>query len=264
MVPGLQANAETSTGATKFKEAVWAPPFKLAVTVTLWLVVTVPAVAVKEADVAPAVAITETGMVSEALLSESATTVPPVGADWFRLTVQVVEAPELTLGLHARAETAGATRLKVVLWEAPFRVAVVVAVWLVVIVPTVAVKVVKVPFAGTVTDAGTVSAVLLPESPTTVLAGAGWFRVMAQVLALPESKLDGLHCREARASGGTKVREVARELLPSEPVITAVCVVTNVPAVAAKPAPVCHAATTTEAGTVSAELLDDKVIVAPD
>ena len=84
------------------------------------------------------------------------------------MTVQVVDAPELMLvGLQARAETSmGATRLKVVLWEARFRVAVMVADWVVVIVPTVAVKVVEVLLAGTVTDAGTVSAVLLLESAT--------------------------------------------------------------------------------------------------
>ena len=80
----------------------------------------------------------------------------------------MVDAPEFTLvGLQARAETSmGAARLKVVLWEARFRVAVMVADWVVVIVPTVAVKVVEVLLAGTVTDAGTVSAVLLLESAT--------------------------------------------------------------------------------------------------
>jgi hypothetical protein len=84
------------------------------------------------------------------------------------VTVQVVDAPEFTLvGLQARAETnMGAARLKVVLWEARFRVAVMVADRVVVIVPTVAVKVVEVLLAGTVTDAGTVSAVLLLESAT--------------------------------------------------------------------------------------------------
>src|ERR1039457_3122322 len=86
----------------------------------------------------------------------------------FNKVVQVVDAPEFTLvGLQARAETSmGAARLKVVLWEARFRVAVMVADWVVVIVPTVAVKVVEVLLAGTVTDAGTVSAVLLLESAT--------------------------------------------------------------------------------------------------
>ena len=88
--------------------------------------------------------------------------------------MQVAVAPELTLvGLQATAEiSVGATRLKVVLWEAAFKVAVTLADWFVVIVPTFAVKVLEVPFAGTVTDAGTVSAPLLEESPT-VLPPAG-------------------------------------------------------------------------------------------
>ena len=80
----------------------------------------------------------------------------------------MVDAPELTLlGLQAREETSmGATSVKVVVCEAPFRVAVMVADWVVVIVPTVAVKVVEALLAGTVTDAGTVSAVLLLDSAT--------------------------------------------------------------------------------------------------
>jgi hypothetical protein len=84
------------------------------------------------------------------------------------VTEQVVVAPELTLvGLQARVETsAGATRLKVAVWEAPFRVAVMVADWFVVIVARLALKVVEVLLAGTVTDVGTVSAALLLESAT--------------------------------------------------------------------------------------------------
>jgi len=81
--------------------------------------------------------------------------------------VQVVDAPEFTLvGLQDRPETRveEATRLTVVVWEAPLRVAVMVAVWLVVMVPRLAVKVVEVVVAGTVTDAGTVSAALLLDS----------------------------------------------------------------------------------------------------
>ena len=83
-------------------------------------------------------------------------------------TVQMVAAPELTLvGLQVRAETSvGATRFKVALCEELPRVAVTVAVWLVVIVPTVALKVADVLLAGTVTDAETGRAALLLESPT--------------------------------------------------------------------------------------------------
>jgi hypothetical protein len=84
------------------------------------------------------------------------------------VTVQVVEAPELTLvGLQAKLETrVGATRLRVVLCELPPKEAVTVAVCVVVMVPRLAVNVAEVLLAGTVIDAGTVNAVLLLESPT--------------------------------------------------------------------------------------------------
>ena len=167
---GLQAKAVTSMGATRVKVAVWEAPFSVAVTVTDWVVVRVAAVAVKVAEVALAGTVTDAGTVSEALLSERATTVPPVWADWFRVTMHVVDALELTLvGLQAKAVTSmGATRVKVAVWEAPFSVAVTVTDWVVVRVAAVAVKVAEVALAGTVTDAGTVSEVLLSESATTV------------------------------------------------------------------------------------------------
>ena len=91
----------------------------------------------------------------------------------------MVDAPELMLvGLQARAETnMGAIKVKLAVWEAPFRVAVMVAVWFVVIVPRVAVKVVEVlatgMVTGTVTDAGTLSAALLLDSATTVPPAGG-------------------------------------------------------------------------------------------
>ena len=82
----------------------------------------------------------------------------------------MVDAPEFTLlGLQVREDTCmGATRLKLAVWEAPFRVAVMVADWVLVIVPRVAVKVVEVLLAGTVTNAGTVSEALLLERATTL------------------------------------------------------------------------------------------------
>jgi hypothetical protein len=165
-VVALHANAETSTDPIRLKVAVWEALFNVAVMVTDWVVVRVPAVPAKVAEVAPAATVTEAGMVSKALLSERATLLPPVGAAWFRVTVQVVDAPEFTLvGLHDKAVTSmGATRVTLAVLEAPFRVAVTVAVWVVVMVPRLAVKVVEVVVAGTVTEAGTLSAVLLLDS----------------------------------------------------------------------------------------------------
>ncbi len=84
------------------------------------------------------------------------------------MTVQFAEDPELTLiGLQESAETkVGATRVKPALCEDPFSVAVAVADCIVVMVPTVAVKLAEFALAATVTEAGTLRAPLLLEMPT--------------------------------------------------------------------------------------------------
>jgi hypothetical protein len=91
---------------------------------------TVPAVAVKFADVAPAATVTEAGTGRAALLEESATEAPPVNAARDRVTVQVeVPANVTELGEQDRPETAGAGGVTVTLAVAlPFRVAVTVTV----------------------------------------------------------------------------------------------------------------------------------------
>jgi hypothetical protein len=119
------------------------------------------------------------------------------------VTVQVVDAPEFTLvGLQARAETSmGATRLKVVLWEARFRVAVMVAAWVVVSVPAVAMKLAELAPAGTATDAGIVSRALLSDSVTVVPEEADWFKLTVQVVEAPEATVPGLHLKDVKLSG---------------------------------------------------------------
>ena len=77
---GLQARAVTSMGATRVKLAVCEELFKVAVMVALWVVVRVPAVAVKVAEVAAAGTLTDAGTVKAVLLLARATVLPPVGA----------------------------------------------------------------------------------------------------------------------------------------------------------------------------------------
>lgn len=106
---GLHDNVERAAGfrfkATVVVERSAPPVLKLAVILALWPFVTAAALAAKVADVVPAGTDTEAGTVNEELLLESATTVP-LAEGWFRVTVQVVEAPELTLvEMQAKEET---------------------------------------------------------------------------------------------------------------------------------------------------------------
>ena len=90
----------------------------------------VAAVALKVAEVEPAATVTDAGVVSSALLSDTVTEVPPVGAALVSVTVHVLAALEPRLvGLQASEERAtGATRLSVAVRDTPLRVAVTVAV----------------------------------------------------------------------------------------------------------------------------------------
>ena len=88
---------------------------------TVWLDVTVPALAVKVPEELAAGTVTETGMVREELLSESATVIPPEGAAADNVTVQVLEAlgPRV-VGAQTSEETrTAAERVMLALAELP-------------------------------------------------------------------------------------------------------------------------------------------------
>jgi len=194
-------------GATRLKLVVLEAPFKIAVMVADWVVVIVPTVAVKVVEAPWAGTVTDAGTVSAVLLLESVTALPPVGADSFRVTVQVVDAPELTLlGLHARAETtAGSTKLNVVLCKVPFKVAVTVAVWFAGRTPAVAMKLAELDPEGTVADAGIVRRMLLSDNVTVAPDEAVWFKLTVQVVEAPEVKVPGLQLNDVKPSGKTAV-----------------------------------------------------------
>jgi hypothetical protein len=103
---GLQAKVETSTDASRPTVAVCELVPRVAVTVALWLLaMEAAAVALKVAVVAPAATVTDTGMVSEALLLARVTLEPPVGAAAFKVAVQLAAALGAKLmGLHVRDE----------------------------------------------------------------------------------------------------------------------------------------------------------------
>jgi len=163
---GLQESWLTTGGA---ESAITAPcelPFSEAVTVADWSDGMAPAVAVKVALEKPAATSTLAGTVSNALLLLSDTDEPPVAGGFDRVMVQVDPAPEARVeGLQDTELTTGATSEMFAVWE-PFSVAVTTAVWSVAIVPAVAANEADVVFAATVTEAATVSPLLLLESAT--------------------------------------------------------------------------------------------------
>jgi hypothetical protein len=168
---GVTANAvKVAVGVTVTVSVV--ETIRVAVRVTVCVVVTVPAVVLNVVELVLAGTVTDTGTGSAvALLEPSVTVLPPAGAAWFRVTVQIVEIPIVMLsGLQTSEPTLGPLGTTVTVAVAvPLRVAVRVTVCELATVPPVAVKVVEVIVAGTVTDAGTGSAVVLfEESPTVV------------------------------------------------------------------------------------------------
>ena len=92
----------------------------------------VPALTWIVADVAPAATVIATGAVNTELLLDVVTVVPPLGAAVFRVTVQMLIAPELnSVGLHVKAASLGdavaAVRASVAAADDPLSVAVMVA-----------------------------------------------------------------------------------------------------------------------------------------
>ena len=77
---GVQARKETTAGSTKVTVAICTVSLRAAVTVALWVDSRVPASAVKLPLVAPASTVTDAGIVSRTLLSDSVTEVLEEGA----------------------------------------------------------------------------------------------------------------------------------------------------------------------------------------
>ena len=166
------------------------------------------AVALKVAVVAPAATVTDAGTVSKVLLLASVTLEPPVGAVWVRVTVQVLTAlcPRL-VGLQAsaghqhRRQQTDRCRLANCCRRSPSRSRSDCSRW---IAAAVALKVAVVAPAATVTDAGTVSEVLLLASVTLdPPVGAVWVRVTVQVLTALCPRLVGLQASPTPAPAPT-------------------------------------------------------------
>ena len=204
--------------------------------------------------------VTDGGTVSVDMLLDSVTVAPPVSVV---VTVHV-ELPPVPSDdvLHVTPFTRFAVPSKIVaVCVLPLRVAVMVAVWLLVIVPAVAAKVAVVLPAPTVTVAGTVSAATLLDKAT--VAPLVSVTVTVQVEVSPEPRLDGMQATPLSNIGPTS-EIVAVCVLPfSFAVIVAVWLLVIVPAVAVKVAVVLVVPTVTVAGTVKAVTLLDTVTAAP-
>jgi hypothetical protein len=191
---GEQLRVEGTIGATRLRVALVVLLFKLAVIIAALSTDTADTVAAKTALVAPAATLTEAGIVTNALLSESATTAPPVGARLLKVTVQEAVVPEPRVaGVHANeVSVTGGVRLIVAVLELPFKDAVTVTVCAAAIAPAVALNVPVVEPATTVSDDGTVTIAL--SSVTEIRlppTGAALFNVTVQVLTPPDTKLAG-------------------------------------------------------------------------
>ena len=71
--------------------------------------------------------------------------------------------------------------------------------------PATAVKVAVVELAATVTEAGTVSRALLPDTVTVVAAVGAFDSVTVQVLLAEEFRLVGVHASDVSVTGATKL-----------------------------------------------------------
>src|ERR1700675_3719037 len=105
--------------------ACWLCPLRVAVTIPLWLLLMVPAVAVKVAVLWPVATVTLAGTVSNPLLLASETVAALVAA-LFKVAVQVLDAllPRVEGAQTSELSCAGAAALRVKVWERPLSVAV--------------------------------------------------------------------------------------------------------------------------------------------
>jgi hypothetical protein len=125
-------------------------------------------------------------------------------------------------------------------------------------------KVAEVLAAATVTEAGTVRAEFVLDSVTLAPpAGAGWVKATVQLLEELGPRLAGLHASDETDTGGAKLTVVLAELPLYVAVIVALCELVMAIVVTENCADVLPAVTVTDPGTVSVELVLDKVTPAP-
>ncbi len=245
-------------------EAVADAPSSEAVNVAVWLLVTVPAVATKVPLEEFAATVSEAGTLTAELFEDKVTGEPPPGAAPESVTVHVEVARDSILaGVHRSVKTITGATLSEAVADIPPSEAVNVAVCSLVTALAVALKAAVNEFAATVTEAGTVTAVMFEESATAEPpAGAAAETVTVQVEVARDAIAAGAHRRVDMATGATVSVAVA-EVPPSDAVSTDFCVLDTAAAVAVNVAPEEFAAIVTEAGTETAGLPEDRATVQP-
>jgi hypothetical protein len=156
------------------------------------------AVAEKAALLEPWGTVIVSGIESPALLLERPTTTLPAATLDMVIVHTLLEPAGILVGTQANEEKAGVgRRVKLTLWDDAPSVAVMVALWLLPMAAVVALKAAEVAPAATVTDAGTVSTVLVLVRVTVEPpAGAAWVSVTVQVLEEFGPRLVGLQTSE--------------------------------------------------------------------
>jgi hypothetical protein len=218
----------------------------------------VPAVPVNAALADPPGTVTVAGTLSTARLLASVTAAPPVPAALDNVTVQLVVPALLILpGMHDMELSDGrATNATEADCDPLPYVAVTCAVWSVVTVPAVPVKVALADPPGTVTVAGTVRTALPLASVTAAPpVPAALDSTTVHVAVPPLLMLLGMHDIELMLAGETSRSDVDWELLPYVAVTCTAWSVTMDPAVPVNVAAVAPGWTVTVAGTVRIELL---------
>jgi hypothetical protein len=219
-VPGVQLRLTTcSCCGDTLNPVVTVLPFNPAVSVALTVLAVVPAVAVNVAKVCPAATSTLEGTVTVALLLDSETVVPPLGAAPVIVTVQLaVPGPVTVPGVQLRLTTCSCCccgdTLNPVVTVLPFSPAVSVALIVLAVLPAVAVNVAEVCPAATSTLEGTVTFALLLDSATVVPPlGAAPVIVTVQLVVPGPVTVPGVQLSELTA------RAVGSVMVPPDPFV---------------------------------------------
>jgi hypothetical protein len=260
---GLKVNAFTDGGLiVKVADLEVVP--SLPVIVTLVCVPTAVVLTAKVAVVFPAATVTDASKVADLELLVSVTFIPPLLAPADNVTVPVEPAPPATvLGESVTEVSAGAVIVSTAAWVDPLRLAEIVAETCAVTAKVVIVNVAEVIPDPIVTVAGTFAEVELLVSFTVNPAlGAGPVSITVPVEETDPATLVGLSVTDESPAGLT-VSVVVCVVLPLVAVIFATCWLDTDAVVTVNVVELCPAATVTEAGTVTPELLLFSVIGIP-